>query len=81
MNRLLIAGLGVALLTLAGCATTGMTSSSPAAASAGVPWESDASTLPAIGPFEDAWTLDVDDSTLPTIDPVEPFSAYDPLPN
>ncbi len=78
MNKLLIAGLGAVLLTLAGCATT-MT---PAATNAPVPWEADESTLPAIAPFAAAdvpWTAG--ESTLPAVAPTEAFTDYDMLPN
>ena len=76
MNKLLIAGLGAMLLTLAGCATT---------ASAPVPWEADESTLPAIPPLvsDDAAGLpwDAAESDLPAIEPTEAFTDYDMLPN
>lgn len=78
MNKLLIAGLGATLLTLAGCATT----STPTAANAPVPWEADESTLPAIAPFAAAdvpWSAE--ESALPAVAPVEAFTDYDMLPN
>lgn len=77
MNKLLIAGLGAALLTLVGCSTM-----EPKAAMAPVPWEADESTLPAIGPFAVAdvpWSAD--ESALPAVAPVEAFTDYDMLPN
>ncbi len=78
MNKLLIAGLGAALLTLVGCATTAPT----AAANAPVPWEADESALPAIAPFAAAdvpWSAE--ESALPAVAPVEAFADYDMLPN
>lgn len=80
MNKLLIAGLGAALLTLAGCATTASTS-----AGAAVPWEADESTLPAIPPLASAGSTSLpwaaDESALPAIAPTEAFTDYDMLPN
>ncbi len=85
MNKIWIALLGAAIVTLAGCSTASSTMDAVKKAAkmdAGVPWEADESTLPAIAPFAAAGDLpwSTDQSTLPAIEPMAEFKDYEMLP-
>ena len=86
MNKLLIALLGAAIVTLGGCSTASSTMDAVKKAanmSAGVPWEADESTLPAIPPLVGdssgglPWAAD--ESVLPAIEPDAEFTDYEML--
>lgn len=80
MNKFYIAVVGVALVTLTGCASTGTTASAPVStmAKGEIPWAADDSTLPPMGPFDPApWTAE--GAELPAIAPKAEFTDYKPL--